>query len=174
MTGTLTISPRRALGSISIQCVIEERHTDALTITEHPVERGAPISDHAYRRPAEVVVQCGWSNSSRAAGGNGDYVREVYKALLALQESREPFDVSTGKRLYRNMLIASLAVTTDQKSEATLMVVATLREVIRVQTRVVAVPGAEVQANPKATAATHFTGVAQLRPATLSPPATGG
>ncbi len=45
------------------QVTLEEIHRDELEITEHPVERGAAISDHAYKRPAEVIIRCGWSDS---------------------------------------------------------------------------------------------------------------
>ena len=45
------------------QVVIEEEPTDTLTITEHPVEFGSNISDHAFKRPAEVTLKYGWSNS---------------------------------------------------------------------------------------------------------------
>lgn len=54
---------------ILAQATIEERHTDDLEVTEHPVEQGAMISDHAYKRPAEVVLRLGWSNSPPARGG---------------------------------------------------------------------------------------------------------
>lgn len=41
--------------------VISEKHHDALEITEHPVEVGAAVADHAYRRPSEVVMQVGFA-----------------------------------------------------------------------------------------------------------------
>ncbi|MFP8760458.1 phage baseplate protein, partial [Klebsiella grimontii] len=50
--------------------------------------------------------------------------------LLDLQNSRVPFDVVTGKRIYSNMLIRALEVTTDRTSENVLSAVLTLREVI--------------------------------------------
>ncbi|HIH5172594.1 TPA: phage baseplate protein [Klebsiella pneumoniae] len=119
--------------------VISERHSDTLEITEHPVEVGAAISDHAYRRPYEVVMQVGF-----AGGGSlldlldttsfgvsaGLSPKDVYQNLLDLQNSRVPFDVVTGKRIYTNMLIRAIEVTTDRTSENVLSAVLTLREVI--------------------------------------------
>lgn len=71
--GALLIKPRRgffpfneegeALTPIVAQTTIEELHRDSLEITEHPIEQGAAISDHAYKRPVEVIITCGWSNS---------------------------------------------------------------------------------------------------------------
>ncbi len=46
------------------QVTIEEIHHDELEITEHPIERGAAIGDHAYKKPAEVTINCAWSNSA--------------------------------------------------------------------------------------------------------------
>jgi hypothetical protein len=43
--------------------------------------------------------------------------KETYQELLDLQNSRVPFDVVTGKRIYTNMLIRALEVTTDRTSE---------------------------------------------------------
>lgn len=44
--------------------VIEENHVDTLDITDHPVEQGASITDHAFKLPATVVLRLGWSNSA--------------------------------------------------------------------------------------------------------------
>jgi len=51
------------LPDIVAQATIEEKHTDRLEITEHPVEYGAAISDHAFKLPSEIVLTLGWSNS---------------------------------------------------------------------------------------------------------------
>ncbi|ESL56746.1 MULTISPECIES: phage baseplate protein [Klebsiella] len=136
---TLFQQQSRRIGLIVPSVVISEKHNDMLEITEHPVEVGAAISDHAYRRPSEVVMQVGF-----AGGGSlldfldttsiglsaGLSPKETYQELLDLQSSRVPFDVVTGKRLYTNMLIRALEVTTDRASENILSAVLTLREVI--------------------------------------------
>ncbi|MBZ6756527.1 MULTISPECIES: phage baseplate protein [Klebsiella] len=136
---TLFQQQTRKIGLIVPSVVISEKHSDTLEITEHPVEVGAAISDHAYRRPSEVVMQVGF-----AGGGSlldlldttsfglsaGLSPREVYQNLLNLQNSRVPFDVVTGKRLYSNMLIRAMEVTTERSTENVLSAVLTLREVI--------------------------------------------
>lgn len=57
-----------SIPDIIAQAVIEERHSDVLEITEHPVEQGAAIADHAFKRPAEVTLTLGWSNSPSNSG----------------------------------------------------------------------------------------------------------
>lgn len=150
----------RAIGSIIPDVVVQESHRDDLIVTDHPVEKGAAISDHAFKRPCEVEMTCGWSNST---GGSAGYVREVYEQLLALQMERQPFDVTTGKRTYRNMLISSLAVTTDQRSEEALMVVARLREIIIVDTQTTQAP-ASAQRDPSRTEEAKSVGTVQKSP----------
>jgi hypothetical protein len=123
----------RRIGGIVAQVTIEEREHDELVITEHPVEQGAHINDHAYKRPAEVTIKAGWSASGAgdlSANGNG-----VYGWLLNLQASLRPFDLYTGKRVYHDMLIQSLIVTTDSKSEFALMADITCRQIIIVRTQ---------------------------------------
>lgn len=58
-----------ALTPLQAQVTLEEVHHDELEITDHPVERGAVISDHAFKRPVEVIIRCAWSNSPSKPGG---------------------------------------------------------------------------------------------------------
>jgi hypothetical protein len=57
-------------------------------------------------------------------------VQAVYSALQQLQTARTPFNITTGKRQYKNMLIRSLIIRTDPESEFTLHVIALCQEVI--------------------------------------------
>src|SRR5580700_5469148 len=48
---------------ITVDTTIEETYEDLLEITEHPVQVGAQIADHSFKRPMEVRLRCGWSDS---------------------------------------------------------------------------------------------------------------
>lgn len=48
---------------IIAQATVEERHEDQMEVTVHPVETGAPITDHAFVRPAHLLLTLMWSNS---------------------------------------------------------------------------------------------------------------
>jgi Dit-like phage tail protein len=78
--GSLLIKPQRRgfypvntkgppLKPLVAQVTLEERHFDEMMITDHPVEMGAVISDHAYQLPSTVVIKCAWSNSPSQPGG---------------------------------------------------------------------------------------------------------
>ncbi|GAA7770997.1 hypothetical protein RN01_29860 [Cupriavidus sp. SHE] len=177
----ITLVPK-TIGPVTIGVMVEEGHLDELQITEHPVEKGAEINDHAFKRQPEVTLKCGWSNSDMKAlagtlesifeGGilpTSDYVGQVYSQLLALQETRQPFDVVTSLRMYTDMLFKSLAVVKDQKTGQALNVTATLKQIRIVQTKATTLPARENQANPQATAETQNTGVKAAMPATPAP-----
>ncbi|MGO4738654.1 phage baseplate protein [Bosea sp. 2KB_26] len=155
----LITSGTRQIGTLMPDVVIREINKDELVVTDHPVERGAAISDHAFMRPSEIEMQVAWSDSTAGYVG---YCRDVYEQFLALQKKREPFNVSTGKRSYKNMLVSSLAVSTDEKTENILLVSVRLREVIMVSTQTTGSPKS-VQANPAKTGATTQTGTQQLK-----------
>lgn len=145
---TLFHQQSRKIGMIVPSVVISEKHTDMLEITEHPVEVGAAVADHAYKKPSEVVMEVGFAGGGAlldfasnltATSLLGLSPQQTYQELLGLQESRIPFDVVTGKRLYSNMLIRALEVTTDKTTENVLSAVLTLREVIISRTQQITV-----------------------------------
>lgn len=133
----------RKIELIAPDVVVRERHSDTLEITEHPVEFGQQVADHAYKTPSEVIMEVGFAGggslldmASTLTGTSllGKSPKEQYQALLDLQNKRTPFDVVTGKRIYKNMLLQGIEVTTDVKTENVLSAVLTLREVLITQT----------------------------------------
>jgi len=175
---TQKLSSRRQIGMIIPDVVTSEVHTDALTITEHPVENlsvaggvYSNIADHAYKNPAQVVMKIGF-----ASGGSlvdffdtssfieplGLSPKEAYRKLIELQNSRIPFDVTTGKRQYSNMLISNITATT---SENVLNCEVTLREVIFSQTRRIDVAEKSEMKTGVSTSAVNTAGTKTLKPA---------
>lgn len=176
-------NPSAAIPILVPQATIEEHHQHELEVTEHPIEMGAPIADHAYKRPAIVRIRGAWSNSPStssgligaavaigvASGGSAarvlsslpatigaiqtigsiltgndpGQVRQIFDTLLALQESRIPFDVFTGKRSYTNMILRTVAEETNERTENALSVIMTCQQVIIVGTRVVSAVGSD-------------------------------
>lgn len=188
---SVLIKPKRSIGAFTAQVTISERHTDELEIVNHPVEMGAQISDHVFKRPPEVVIECAWSDSPSVSGlvggiiaavegtvagvqsiltGNSpDQVRDIYDRLVKLQESFELITVYTGKRVYFNMLIRSMMVETDKDTEHVLRVTATLRQVLRVSVRTVSISAAQAdQTDPQSTLPPVDKGRKQLDPVAQS------
>jgi hypothetical protein len=135
----------RSVGGITFDVTIEERHSDKLNITSHPVQTGADISDHAYKLPQEVTLTVG-----KGALGDAHAPRDVYEKVRELQESREPFDIITGKREYKNMLIRDIMETTSAETENSLILTLDCIEVILVETQKVSVGGSSKKGPPSA------------------------
>jgi hypothetical protein len=209
---SLFLQQSNQIGGIQVDTTLEESYEDALEITEHPVEAGAAITDHSFKRPMELVLTCGWSDSSSSgliglasgliatqspiaasilgaasavsaavssllsnpgAGSSGsftggamaasDYVAGIYSNLLHLQESHKTISVTSGLRFYDSMLIQSLRVRRDQRTQYALNVQAVLRQIIIVSTQTATLAPQSNQANPASTADTVNTGAQQLQ-----------
>jgi hypothetical protein len=181
----ILVKPKHQIGDFTAHVTISEKHVDEMEVTDHPVEQGSKITDHAFMRPCELVVECAWSNSPQNAGlisgllgaatgtvaglstilgGNGvNQVRDIYQKLLALQRSRVPFDVLTAKRAYKNMLLKSLQTETDKESANILRVTAHMREVIIATVQVVTISAPkDAQSVPQSTLAPVEKGMKQL------------
>lgn len=153
-----TIIPRRSIGPFNATVTLEEIASDDLEITQHPVQQGAAITDHAYLKPATVHIKIMF-NAADAP------LAETYAKLRQLQASREPFDVVTGKRVYKNMLFKSLGQTNDAQTENILSISAELQEIFVVQVETTTVPPRKRQANPGKTGATENAGQKSAQPA---------
>lgn len=166
LSSAIFIRPRNIAGRFVPDATIEEHHDDELVITEHPVEQGAEITDHSYKRPVRLTLRVGWSNSSPRALGNPIYIDAIYAQFLALQASRIPFTILTGKRaVYTNMLARRVSVTTDEKTENALMMTIECQEIIIATTQILTVPPTASMANPQSTASAVNVGPQSLGPA---------
>lgn len=130
--------PKRKIGPIDVQVIVNEHTTDTLTITKQPVQQGASIIDHAFKEPtgfsATLLFQDQGSLSNFFGG-----LSKIYQDLLDLQNSRIPFDIITPKRIYKNMLLATLSQTTDKTTENSLSIAATFQQIIIVNVTLVQV-----------------------------------
>ncbi|WP_347004161.1 phage baseplate protein [Enterobacter roggenkampii] len=170
---TLFHQQSRKIGLIIPSVVVSEKHSDTLEITEHPVEIGAAVADHAYKRPSEVVMEVGFAgggslldfvDTSSIGLSLGLSPQETYQELLDLQSSRIPFDVVTGKRLYSNMLIRALEVNTEKATENVLSAVLTLREVLITQTQQITVANKSDMKDGASTSAVANSGTKTTKP----------
>lgn len=217
---SLFLPKSNTIGSVTIDTTLEESYDDTLEITEHPVEAGAAITDHSFKRPMELVLTCGWSDSSPSgllgaasgligtqatnalatvipvgaiagaintvsslfgnpgAGNSGsftggsmiasDYVAGIYSSLLRLQESRQTIVVTSGFRKYNSMLLQSIRVRRDQRTQYVLNVTAVLKQIIIVSTQTATLPTPAAQAFPASTADIVQAGQQALQKATPS------
>lgn len=156
------VRPARSIGGLVMDVTVEETHTDDAEFSDHPIENGADITDHVILLPSGLTITAGVSDSGGTSAGDKRSV-EAYEKLLELRAERIPFDVVTGKRVYKNMLIRSLSHTTDKETENSILFTAELRQVIIVTIQAVSIPRSR-QKRGMATGGTDKTGQKQLEP----------
>ena len=154
LTYALVATGRTDIGGLIPDVTVDEVPRDDLVITDHPVERGAAITDHAFKLPTRIDMRLGWSNASAGAEG---YVEAVYEEMLRLQGVREPFDIYTPRRFYPSMLVQSITAPRDERTNAILFLSVVFRQIIIAYTRQAASgasgisPDAAQQAMPETT-----------------------
>lgn len=141
--------------------VISEMHSDEVSVTSHPVDVGAMVSDHAFRQPALIVCTFGWSDSSRLINSvmnlsilkGLETVKDVYQKLLELKDARQPLKLSTSKRVYDCVIITKLMTTTTVDTENAAVIEITFQEIIVAKAKTVTLSAA-TQRDPSQTAGT--------------------
>lgn len=126
--------------------VIEEQHRNVIKLTQHPIEYGTQIADHAIRQPLVIRVQGIITNSpslkqlGNEIPGYQGYVntavesftnariRTAYKSLIEIQNERRLMILQTGLLNYKNMVLTK--VSTPNNIENNLMLDMTFTEAI--------------------------------------------
>lgn len=121
-----------SIGPVPLDCVISEKPTSELDITEIAVETGARITDHAVVLPKKVGLD--------VASGNA---AATFAALVAFQESRVPFTLVTGLKVFTNMLVKGIYPERDAAYSSVFKGRVELQEVILVGTAYAADPGGD-------------------------------
>ena len=58
---TELVSIVRNVGGLIFDATFSEQHKVELEVTDNPVERGAPVTDHARMKPVSVTIKAGVS-----------------------------------------------------------------------------------------------------------------
>ena len=116
--------------------VVRASHNLQLQITEHPVQTGANISDHAYMLPFRVTLEIGISDAMAQFGGKandwtGTTSKSVsaFQTLMSLQANRVFLTLSTRLYTYSNMMIESIAPEETNATIASLRATVTFKQV---------------------------------------------
>jgi len=136
---------RAKIGSISVDASISESHVTSADITENPVEEGAKITDHVQIKPKQLTMTgvisdspinfavvdniTGAANTIFNALGKTKRSIDAYNRLVDLQNTREPFTVTTGLTVYNNMILSSLQVDREATKANAIYFTATLQEI---------------------------------------------
>jgi hypothetical protein len=109
---TVTLPSVPTLYAFDAEISIE--HEQRLTRTEHPIQTGAAISDHAFIQPARLVLDILMTDTIAAYyspstwQGSPSKSVSAFQTMLALMFSRIPLTITTRLRTYNNMVIEGL------------------------------------------------------------------
>ena len=196
-------------GAFAAPAVVREHNVDQYQITEHPVINGTNITDHAYALPRRVDIEIIYSVSTGSTNGlkaitsaaanaldvvslpfgltiptSPVSIKDYYEAFRTLQRSLVPFDITTGKLKYTNMLIESIEENTSEKTENLLKLYIRCKEVkisytqyIQAQIKegnVTIGPLQQVATDPTPTAGTNISQSGGSSSTTITPPSIPG
>lgn len=161
-----TFTEGATLEGIVFDATLKEGHSHSADITEFPVERGSNISDNVRAKPIGLTIEGFVSDYplvsnvvQQFAGGaftqrpSEDLRRsqQVFDKLIRLKDNGILIIVTTGVRVYQNMVISSVNINRDKSTATGLMLDITMRDIRLVDTETVQLKVAEKKAEPKKT-----------------------
>ncbi len=137
------------LGQFVFDAFFNIQHDTSLKITEHPIQTGADVSDHAYMEAKQLTFDIGMSDVMDSVidgqfSDNNSRSVSAYNVLRKLQEQKLPVNVTTRLGVYNNMLIETISSGDDCKTANGLRATVTMKEIF-----VVEVTKVKVSARPQ-------------------------
>lgn len=136
------------IGSIELDASVTEEHSAEVEVTDHPVETGSSISDHARPRsevlrieglvtnsplPTSADVPATYTRAGQTVTSSSRFYEtragQAYADLKAMKDSGQLLTVVTALRSYDNMVIQTLNVPRDATSGQALRFSAVLKQI---------------------------------------------
>jgi hypothetical protein len=115
---------------ISIDATTQENHGHALTLTDHPVEQGADITDHARIKPDVLSLDCCLTDGAEPGRSSA-----IYERLRLLQDNAVLLTVLTSLRQYENLVLESFSVPRTARDAGGVRFSASFKQVRLVQNK---------------------------------------
>ena len=122
-------TPRKSIGGFVIDAFLKESYSFQNQVTDIPIEEGSTISDHVIPEQDKISIEAFIGRTEFAVIGmdgtneNQDLepstesrIRQNYRELKRLKESRQPLTLSLGLDVYRNMVITDFNIDRDVES----------------------------------------------------------
>lgn len=146
----LILTTQRTLGTIPLDAVLQDDNTSTINLTQFPVESGSIITDHRIILPKVYKLRGVISgvntigNLNALAGFAGNGTSSVYDELIRLQESAELITITSGLKVYTNLVIKSINAAQDVDTANILIFDVSLEEVLIVNSKSVDIPADKV------------------------------
>lgn len=114
--------------------IFSTNYTNRLNITEHPVQVGANISDHAFEEATVLTFEIGMSDVMESYvegqfGGNDSRSVDAYLKIRELQAQKLPLTVSTKFGIYNNMMVETISADDNSATTHALKATVVLKEI---------------------------------------------
>lgn len=106
---------------LTLDASVSQTHGATASVTSHPVEDGADVSDHVRLEPVVLTIQGIVSATPLGEGTTGPYDgREIdgWATLVSLVEQRKPITIITTLRSYADMVLTSVTTTREKGARA--------------------------------------------------------
>ena len=143
-------------GTLYFDAVLHADHNSSVTVTEHAVQTGAVISDHAIIDPQEISLEIGMTD---VKGGDGSSV-QAYQQFLSVMRQREPCTVVTRLGSYQNMVLTSISAPDDYTTMKALKATLIFKQVRIVSVATVKIQDAVSGSKPSVVSAPQATAAA--------------
>jgi len=132
------------VGTVELDASLEELHTVEIENTQHPVERGADVTDHVRIRPLRVRVTGIVTNTPieflASLTNSSSRAEEADEALELIMRNQQLITVVTSLRQYENMILKRKEVPRSAQLGNVVRVTMELEEIIIVDSETVAAP----------------------------------
>ena len=133
---TVNTMLRTSSGTIYFDALLHADHNATVIPTQHPVQTGAAITDHAYLAPKEITLEIGMTDVISGTGASA----RAYQQFLTIMAERDLVTVVTRIGVYQDMLLTAISVPDDYTTMNSLRCTLSFTEI-----RVATVGGVSVQ-----------------------------
>jgi hypothetical protein len=144
---------------LEIDVCIKEKHKFPVDVTDHAVERGIAISDHARPKPEEITLEGMVTNNPTTTGTTPRRADTARQFFHGLHDHPRLVSVIMPSWKYTDMILTELEEERDAKTGDVFMINATFKHVRQVTNQVTTVATKQPKTKPKTTngAQTTFT-----------------
>lgn len=100
------------IDTLSVDVTLREGHGRTAETTDHPIEKGADITDHVRKKPRTYTIEGYVTNTPLTGTPDGGIAQATYDALDALVG--RVVTVKTRFKTYQNMVLTQLDVPRDR------------------------------------------------------------
>lgn len=139
--------PPSSIAEIELDANLGEAHNFTSQVPQFPIEIGSPVTDHIINQPVDLTLEGFITNSPvKILGGRlgtiigrttDNRVATAFTALTDVRESKEPFTVVTGLKVYRNMVFKALNIPKNVMTGDALRFTARLTRIRKVRAKTI-------------------------------------